>query len=195
MTTPNANYHFTKNNYESFVNDVQKLDPKDPDIEQKISEIASRNGVNVGDTVHHSEFDVIPHHHHHHYNDFFEDLIPFRHGFRDIWNMFEKQFEDINVNSDWRSLEAEMPKVEEKDEIPAYGKYVHSYTSYDSDGQRKSRSVSGVEKVINGKIYVSKKMKTEDENGTNVRQVFPDGRVVEQKMPKRKAVMNNQENK
>lgn len=184
MTTPSTGYRFRKANYQDFVNDVKSFDPNDASIEQKVIDSAMRNGVHVGDMPHTSESshhgELIRRHHYNPFENFFEDLIPFRHGFRNMFDMFERQFEDININPDWSDLEKEFPKEEvSKEDVPTYGKYVHSYSTYDADGRRKSKSVSGVEKVIKGKHYVSKKIKTEDESGVHTKHVLPDGSIRE----------------
>lgn len=119
MTTPSTGYRFQKANYQDFVNDVKSFDPNDASIEQKIIDSARRNRIHVGDMPHTSENshsrELIHHHHYNPFENFFEELIPFRRGFRNMFDMFERQFEDINVNPDWSELEKEFPKDEEKD--------------------------------------------------------------------------------
>jgi hypothetical protein len=80
------------------------------------------------------------------------------------------------MNKTFSELKRELPQHDvEENENNSYVKYVSSVTSYDHNGQKKTKSVSGVEKIKDGKKTVHKKMTTHDENGTTVEEIYPDG--------------------
>jgi len=121
-----------------------------------------------------------------------------------VFNNFDTQFNQINTNQtnsrEWDKLEKELPIDElnepyghcesnesnesnesknlSKHKTGAYCKYTSSFTSFDKDGNKKSKSISGVEKVVNGKRFVSKTKKTIDGDDVTEEQYFPDGRSV-----------------
>ena len=66
-------------------------------------------------------------------------------------------------------------KVPQAQQSSSYTKYSSSVTSYGTDGVRKSKSVSGVEKVKNGKRSVHTKMVTQNGNDTTIEEVLPNG--------------------
>jgi len=92
------------------------------------------------------------------------------------------------MNKLWNSMHEEMLKIDELDDFDideshneephhssSYTKYSSSVTSYGTDGVRKSKSVSGVEKVKNGKRSVHTKMVTQDGNNTTIEEILPNG--------------------
>ena len=90
--------------------------------------------------------------------------------FRNINNTWDR------INNAFSDLEKNFPEDEtDTNENNSYVKYMSSMTSYDNNGQRKSKSISGVEKFKDGKRTVHKKMTTQDKNGTTIEEIYPDG--------------------
>lgn len=93
-------------------------------------------------------------------------------------DQFTKHFDSMKSNSQWIDLEKEFPSETHNSGENGYTKYVSSYTSYDNNGNKKKETISGVEKLVDGKKQVSKKIKTYDNGIETVEQVFPDGRRI-----------------
>ena len=85
-------------------------------------------------------------------------------------NRFDKWQDEIDRHFDVDTTAAEP----EQSSSSSYMKCVSSMTSI-QDGYRKSKSISEVQRVKDGKRHVHKKITTNDENGTTVEEVFPDG--------------------
>jgi hypothetical protein len=101
-----------------------------------------------------------------------------------LLSRFQSHFENsngpLNVDSstDFNPSEAYNTLVNGVGTQNSYTKYVSSFTSFDSAGQKRGATVSGVEKVVNGQRTVSKKIRRFDNGVETLEQVFPDGRRV-----------------
>lgn len=99
-----------------------------------------------------------------------------------LLSRFQSHFENSNgpVNvvesTDFNPAEAYNTLVNNSGAQNGYTKYVSSFTSFDSAGQKRGATVSGVEKVVNGQRTVSKKIRRFENGVETVEQVFPDGR-------------------
>ena len=100
-------------------------------------------------------------------------------NFNNFLSKFQKHFEEssgpLNFDNatDFDPSDAYNKLLNNND---GYTKYVSSFTSFDSTGQKKGATVSGVEKVVNGKRTVSKKIRRFENGVETLEQVFPDGR-------------------
>ena len=182
----------TDDPYVNYLRELKEIDTEDPSLHEKVNSAMRRHGITPSDRRFDSyespkeeysryitkrreqpiveEDDMLGF-----FNRPFERLHQRMNG---IWKMMEKQFEEPFEENTFDDLEKTMPEGEPT----TYCKYVQNMTSYEN-GVRKSKSVSGVEKHINGKRYTSKKMTTDDGNNVMTKQVYPDGREIEQKMP------------
>lgn len=93
---------------------------------------------------------------------------------------FEESTGPLNVDSasDFNPSDAYNTLVNGQGTQNGYTKYVSSFTSFDSSGQKRGATVSGVEKTVNGQRTVSKKIRRFENGVETVEQVFPDGRRV-----------------
>ena len=118
-------------------------------------------------------------------NNYLSNLFsPFFGNLSNVNNLlsrFQSHFENsngpLNVDSstDFNPSEAYNTLVNNQN---GYTKYVSSFTSFDSSGQKHGATVSGVEKVVNGHKTVSKKIRRFENGVETLEQVFPDGRRV-----------------
>jgi len=166
--------------YAKYLTELQKIDPSDSQIESKVNSALARHNILDRHTAHEVVPRMTPH------------AFPFFAGYNDPFYRFEKRISDVFTNFDkhfskmdevdFASLEKELPATETEkpshNSDRAYCKYSSSFTSFDSSGQKKSKSISGVEKVIDGKRYVSKRKRTIDGNNMVEEQFYPDGRKV-----------------
>jgi hypothetical protein len=111
-------------------------------------------------------------------------------------NHFENSNGPINIDDSTEFDPSEIYKtiVNNTDTQNGYSKYVSSFTSFDSSGQKRSATVSGIEKVINGKRTVSKKIKRIENGVETLEQQFPDGRRITTKRNLTKELPSNQNN-
>ena len=96
------------------------------------------------------------------------------------------------MNQLWKNMHDELAHVDELDDFDvegttdgsdsksgiqsnAYTKYTSSVTSYGTDGVRKSKTVSGVEKMKNGKRSVHTKMVTQTGSDMTIEEMLPNG--------------------
>lgn len=167
----------TRERYAKYVTELQKIDPTDSQIESKVNNALTRHKILNRHNVH----EIVPR--------MTPRVFPFFAGYNDPFYSFEKRigkvFTDFDKHFnkmdevDFASLERELPTdTPSHTNDRAYCKYSSSFTSFDNNGQKKSKTISGVEKVVNGKRYVSKRKRTIDGNNMVEEQFYPDGRKV-----------------
>lgn len=82
--------------------------------------------------------------------------------FNKMSELMNTEFGDISVDNNYTS------------EPQSYTKYVKSITTY-NNGIKKAKTITGTEKISNGKRTVHKKLITEDENGKVIEETLPNG--------------------
>jgi hypothetical protein len=101
------------------------------------------------------------------------------HGFSSrmnkLWNNMHEEMSKIDELDDFDIEDSHDEKVPQAQQSSSYTKYSSSVTSYGTDGVRKSKSVSGIEKVKNGKRSVHTKMVTQNGNDTTIEEILPNG--------------------
>ena len=95
-------------------------------------------------------------------------------------NHFENSNGPLNVDSatDFNPSDAYHTLINGSGVQNRYTKYISSFTSFDSVGQKRGATVSGIEKIVNGHKTFSKKIRRFENGVETVEQVFPDGRRV-----------------
>lgn len=188
MTQQSTLNENTRINYANYLAKIKSLDNNDPDlinkinraqydhgissdrnfVDNRISRFNCRNGI-CDDKQNRPYFGVVPFFRKEHFVDRIDS----------VFENFEKQFHGMH-NNDFNLLEKEFdPQLKNKEN--AYSKYTSSFTSYDNTGNKKSKTITGVEKYIDGKRHVSKKSTTINGDDITEVQYFPDGRRVEMK--------------
>ena len=195
-------------NHVQYRNEMASLDPTDPELARKIALINSKYGYGSSRKPHNTrvyhlnktQFNTEsstespkPHFQQNkkRYNksNYLTNL--FRGNFSEhinnvnnLLSRFQQHFENsngpLNVDSstEFNPSDAYNTLVNGNDSQNNYTKYVSSFTSFDSNGQKRGATVSGVEKVVNGQRTVSKKIRRYDNGVETLEQVFPDGRRV-----------------
>jgi hypothetical protein len=190
----------TQDPYVNYLREIREIDTEDPNLHEKVNSAMRRHGVVPSDrrydsyesrpevrsddtsVVRRRKQPVVEEG-----DDMFSFFTnPFEQlhmHFKNIWRTMDRQFENSDVSTDFEELEKEMPN----EDPTTYCKYVQNVTSYEN-GVRKSKSISGVDKQINGKHYMSKRMVMDDGVNVTTKHVYPDGRELEQKAPSKKRI-------
>jgi hypothetical protein len=105
----------------------------------------------------------------------FGDFRGFSSRMNKLWNNMHEEMSKIDELDDFDIEDSHDEKTPRSEQSSSYTKYSSSVTSYGTDGVRKSKSVSGVEKVKNGKRSVHTKMVTQNGNDTTIEEVLPNG--------------------
>jgi hypothetical protein len=107
----------------------------------------------------------------------FNAMIPYSHFFstRNLMNEMTNTWN--NMNRTFSHFEQNFDKELSNDvnDSNSYVKYVSSMTTYDTNGLKTTKSVSGIEKMKDGKRSSHKKMTTTDVTGTTIEEIYPDG--------------------
>jgi hypothetical protein len=89
-------------------------------------------------------------------------------------NPFNPHDADFNEMENNMAEDIKTSSTSSKPKGKAYCKYTSSFTTFDENGKKKSKVISGVEKIVNGKRYVSKKKQTIDGDDVQEEQLTQD---------------------
>lgn len=92
------------------------------------------------------------------FNDTLSEMSRMRKQFEQMWNHFDKEFQNNTNNSAYK-----------------YTKHSSSVTNIGEDGHRRSKVISDVERVENGKKTSTKKIITQNGNEIMIEEIFPNG--------------------
>lgn len=102
--------------------------------------------------------------------------------------VFENAFANAGVQVNTQSTNSSNSTNEVTNNF-TYTKRLYNNTSYDTNGLKKSESISCVKKNVNGQTQTYQKRTIEDEHGITTEEIRPDGQKVISNIPRRSKKM------